>query len=146
SASFQDRATAALLKIKDPPAAADAAIIRDYFSSKQLLADIYYRTKQYEKMEAMTSALVKRLDELDNDMKAEQRTTVLILDLYAKLGRAEAEYGAGHYAKARELLEPVVKNALDPARAGQNTQLKDKDPGVLRMVLGLALRANVQDK
>jgi TolA-binding protein len=145
AANYQDRALAALLKIPDLRPGADAATVRDFFSSRQLLADIYYRTKQFDKMEAMTSALVKRLDELDNDLKAEQRTTVVILDLYAKLGRAETEYNAGHYDKARALLEPVVKAALDPAKTAEYGHVKDKDPGVLRVVLGLALRANVQD-
>src|SRR5207245_6227370 len=103
--SYQDRALAALLRLPELPASTDPVTVRDYFNAKQILAGIYYRTKQYEKMEALTAALVKKIDELEGDLKAEQRTTVLGLNLYAKLGRAEAEYDAGRYAKAREMLD-----------------------------------------
>ena len=96
-------------------------------------------------MEALTAALVKKIDDLEGEVKAEQRTTVLGLNLYAKLGRAEVEYNAGRYAKAREMLEALVKDVQNPALADQFNQLKEKDPDVLRGVLGLALRANVQD-
>ncbi|HEV3085319.1 MAG TPA: tetratricopeptide repeat protein [Gemmataceae bacterium] len=143
--SYQDRALAALLRLPELPAAADPVTVRDYFNAKQILAGIYYRTKQYEKMETLTAALVKKADELEGDVKAEQRSTVLGLSLYAKLGRAEAEYDAGRHAKAREMLEPLVKDIQNPALAEQFNQLKDRDPEVLRAILGLALRASVQD-
>src|SRR5207248_10769160 len=65
--------------------------------------------------------------------------------LYAKLGQAEAEYKAGHYGKARELLDPVVAQFKDSAQASQLAAVKEKDPGILRVLLGYALRANVQD-
>ena len=52
---------------------------------------------------------------------------------------------AGRYAKAREMLDSLVKDVQNPALAEQFNQLKEKDPEVLRGVLGLALRANVQD-
>jgi hypothetical protein len=144
-ASYQDRAMAALLRIRDLDARADAGTANAYIASKLILAGMYYSSKQFDKMEGLTDALQKKLDELDPKISAEHRTAVLIRALYAKLGRAEAESTAGHYAKVRELLDPLVNQAKDPARAAELAQLKEKDPQLLRAVLGLDLRASVQD-
>jgi len=65
--------------------------------------------------------------------------------LYAKLGRAEADYNAAQFEKARAALEPIITQLKDPAKAGPLNEAKEKDPQVIRALLGLALCANVQD-
>jgi hypothetical protein len=142
---YNERALAALLRIPELSGVADAATVHDYFNAKLMLADVYYRSKQYEKMDQLADALLKRIDGLGDKSKAAYRTSVLALTLYAKLGRAEADYAAGQYAKARERLDPIVKQVEDPALAGQWSQLKEKHPQIVRLLLGLALRSNVQD-
>jgi TolA-binding protein len=144
--SYRDRALAALTKIPELSATADAAAIRDYFGAKLLQGNIYYLTKQFALMQTLADALQKRLDALTDDRaKAEQRLTVRSLDLSAKLGQAEADAAVGQYAKARALLDPLVAQLKDPARADQFADLKEKRPELVRAVLASALRANVQD-
>src|SRR5262249_54030214 len=67
------------------------------------------------------------------------------LTLYTKLGKGETDYDSGRYSEARELLAPVVKEMTDPSKAALFSDLKAKNPQLIRAVLGLALRANVQD-
>ena len=55
------------------------------------------------------------------------------------------DYKAGRYGKACALLVPVVKELTDPVKVGELADLKEKNPQLLRAVLGLALRASVQD-
>jgi len=143
--SYQDRALAALMRIPDLSPSADIGTINDYVAAKLTLGRIYYSTKQFDKMEVLTEALLKKVDELDPKTQAEHRVSVLIGTMYAKFGRAEAEHSAGNYGKARALLDPLVNQAKDPAQAELVSQLKEKDPQVLKLVLGLALRASVQD-
>jgi hypothetical protein len=143
--SFQDRAEAALLKIPDLTSAADSGTVQAYVGAKSLLAGIYYRTKRFDKMEALAESLVKHLDGLESGARAEHATTAYTLTLFARLRRAETEYHAGHYTRAREILDPVVKEFNDPAKKEEFDKIKDKEPGLLRAMLGLALRANVQD-
>jgi hypothetical protein len=143
--SYQDRALAALLKVPELARSADAGTAQAYFGARQMLAGIYYRSKQYDKMESLTDGLLKQVDDLDEKTKTEHRSTVLGLTLYAKLGRAEAEYAAGHFGRARELLEPVVKLARELTEADVFARIREKDPQVLRAALVLALRASVQD-
>src|SRR5262249_17809027 len=119
---YQERAVAALLKIPEPTVSADQAGIHDYFDPRHLLADIYYRTKQYDKMNALAEGLLKRLDE---STKAEYGTTVLALTLYAKLGTAERDYGAGKYAQVCAGLDPVVKQMMDPAQETTFSSLRE---------------------
>jgi tetratricopeptide (TPR) repeat protein len=140
--SYQDRALAGLQRIGEGNPKGDPGTVNAYIASKLILAGIYYTTKQFDKMEALTEALQKFVEEVDPKIKAEQRLPVLVRALYAKLGRAEVEFNAGHYAKTRELLDPLVNQLRDQAHADQ---LKEKDPQLLRAVLGLDLRASVQD-
>jgi tetratricopeptide (TPR) repeat protein len=143
--SYQERLLAALTRMPELTSGADAATVHDYFNAKLVLADLYYRAKQFDKVDALAEALLKRLDGLDEKTKAEQQAGVVILSLYAKQGRAEAEYAAGQYGKARDLLEPLIKQLKDPMQAARFTEIKERDPRILRLVLGLAMRASVQD-
>jgi hypothetical protein len=143
--SFRVRALDALTRIPDLAPGADPGTIHDYFNARLVLADVYYKSKQFDKLDTLATNLLKNLDELDEKTKTDQRGNLLNLTLYAKLGRAEAEYAGGRFSKAREMLEPVVKQLLDPTQSALLGQAKEKDPQVVLAVLGLALRANVQD-
>ncbi|HEX4716058.1 MAG TPA: hypothetical protein VH164_14135, partial [Ktedonobacteraceae bacterium] len=143
--AYQQRALAALAKIPDLKASADAATVRDYFAAKLTLADVYYKANQHEKLDALAQNLAKSLEGLDSTLQDEFRTSVLSLALYGKLAKGETEYRAGRYSQVRELLAPMVKQMMDPAQAASSHDLKDKNPQLLRAVLGLAVRANVQD-
>jgi tetratricopeptide (TPR) repeat protein len=143
--SYADRALLALVRLPDLSPGADPDSIKLYVQARLIQAGLYYTTKQFDKMEALTDALLKKLDEVDPMTAAGQRVGVLIRALYAKLGRAEVEYNAGQYAKTRALLDPLVNQIKDPSQAGQLSQLKEKDPQLVRAVLGLDLRASVQD-
>jgi hypothetical protein len=140
--AYQARAVAALLRIPELAAPAEPGTVQAYFAAKLMLADIYYRTKQYEQLQALAESLLKSLEGLDEKTKTQHQANVLALKLYAELGKAEAHYTAGRYTKARESLDPIVERIKDPAEA---KSLADKDPRLLRALLGLALRANVQD-
>jgi hypothetical protein len=143
--SYQVQAEKALLRIPDLAGTSDPATVRDYFGAKLTLANIYYRTKRYEALQALAQDLLKRLGTLDEKTKAAHQANVLALKLYADLGRAEAEYTGGRYAKARQILDPVVTQMKNLAQAGLLTEVKEKDPRLIRALLGLALRASVQD-
>ena len=143
--AYEERALAALARIPELGVSADHATIRDYFAAKLLLADIYYKANQPEKLDALAQALAKSLDGRDLSVQEAFRTSVRSLSLYAKLGRGEMDYKAARYGKAHALLVPVVKELTDPVKAAELADLKEKNPQLLRAVLGLALRANVQD-
>jgi tetratricopeptide (TPR) repeat protein len=143
--AYEARALAALNKIPELTPAADAATIHDYFAAKQLLADLYYRAKQFDQLEALSDALQKRLQTLDDRTRAEYGTRIRILTLYAKLGKADAAYRAGQYAQVLAILGPIVQLVKDPAQVDAFNDIKEKDSRVVRVLLGLALRASVQD-
>jgi tetratricopeptide (TPR) repeat protein len=142
---YKQRALDALSKMPEINTAADAGTIHDYFGGKLLLADLYYRDKQFQKMDALTDSLVKLLQGMDDKTKEQYQPEVAVLTLYAKLGRADAEYAAGHYAEAHKLLDPIFAQAKDPAQQAQLRVWKDKHAALLQALLSLALRANVLD-
>jgi tetratricopeptide (TPR) repeat protein len=142
---YKQRALAALSKMPEITTAADPGTIHDYFAGKLILADLYYQDKQFEKMDVLTDALTKVLQGMDEKTRTQYQPEVGVLTLYAKLGRAEAEYGAGRYAEARKLLEPIVAQAKDPAQQAQVAAWKEKHAALLQALLGLALRASVLD-
>jgi hypothetical protein len=143
--SYEERALAALTKIPDLSPSSDRATSRDYFAAKLMLADMYYRSKQHEQLEGLAQRLVKSLEGADENVREEFRSPVLSLTLYTKLGKGETDYDSGRYSDARDLLAPVVKDMRDPAKAALFSDLKAKNPQLIRAVLGLALRASVQD-
>jgi hypothetical protein len=142
---YQERALASLARVPDLRSAAEPAMVRDYFTAELTLADIYYQRKQHDQLDALAQKLAKKLEGTEEGIRQEFRSAVFSLSLYAKLGRGETDYQAGRYSKVRELLAPVVKELKDPAQASQLTDLKEKNPPLVRAVLGLALRASVQD-
>jgi hypothetical protein len=143
--SYEERALAALARIPDLNPSADPATARAYFTAELMRAEIYYEKKQPDRLEALAQKLAKQLEGVEEEVRQEFGTAVFSLSLYAKLGRGEADFQAGRYGKVRELLAPVVKELRDPAKAARFMDVKDKNPPLLRAVLGLAFRASVED-
>jgi TolA-binding protein len=142
---YQERAVAALTRIPEPPRSADPATIQDYLNSKLMLADLYFHAKEYDRMEALAILLQKKLAAYGDKAKAEQSANVLLRTLYAKFGKAEADYSAGKYAEVRALLDPLLGDFQKPEEAARFAELKEKDPKLVRALLGLALCADVED-
>jgi hypothetical protein len=142
--SYLDRAIAALVRIPPLSPQAEPSAMQIYFAAKLMLADIYFRTKQHEKVEALAETILKRLECLDEKTKAGHRANILAVKLYAELGRAEADYTAGRYTQVREILDPLIKQMKDPAQGPELAEVKEKNPNLMRALLGLALRANMQ--
>lgn len=143
--AYEERARAALERIPDLAPSADDATARDYFAAKLTLADIYYRNHQHDKLEALAQALAKNLGSTEQTLQEAFQTSVFSVLLYAKLGKGEAAYKAGRYRDAREAVVPAVRQLMDSSKNAQLADLKEKNPLLLRAVLGLALRATVQD-
>jgi hypothetical protein len=143
--SYLERALAALARVPDLKSSADRATARDYFAAELTLADIYYQRKQHDQLDALAQKLAEKLAGTEEGIQQEFRSAIASLSLYAKLGRGETDYQAGQYGKVRELLAPTLKEMSDPAKAAQLMDLKEKNPQLVRGVLGLALRASVQD-
>lgn len=144
---YEDQAIAALKAMPDLPAEADAATAQVYLEGKLTLGTILYGKKDFAQMEAIATNLTERIGMLqgvlDNQVRADLDVKATGLKLLAQYGRAEADYAAGQYTKVRDGLEPLVKQLRTPAEAARLAQLKD--PGLLPALLGLAVRANVQD-
>src|SRR5262249_29721399 len=100
--SYLELALAALAKIPDLKPGADGFTSRDYFAAKLTLADIFYKAKDHDKLEALAQSLAKSLDAADGKIQEEFRIPVMSLSLYAKLGRGEIDCKAGRYSKAYE--------------------------------------------
>jgi TolA-binding protein len=142
---YQERAVAALERIPDPVTAADPATNHAYMNGKLLLADLYYHAKEFDKMQTLVDRLNKKLESMDDKTKAEQRGDLFLRVLYAKLGKAEADYTAGKYAYAYAVVDPIVADWQKSDGSGRLAELKQRDPRLPRAFLALALRAAVQD-
>ncbi|HXG11497.1 MAG TPA: hypothetical protein VNK04_17210 [Gemmataceae bacterium] len=140
---FKEQGLAALRSMPELPDDADPLTAQIYVAAKIQLGQHLYEMKQFQEMEELAGPLLQRLPQLrlENETVREQlRTGLAALILYARYGRAEADYDAGRYAEARKALDPVI----DEAKAGKLPELKAV-PQLRWALLGLALRANVQD-
>ncbi|HZT81716.1 MAG TPA: hypothetical protein VFA26_15925 [Gemmataceae bacterium] len=140
---FQERAIDTLVHLPDLPPDADPSTTQLFLYAKLRLGQHYYSAKRYDELEKLMEPVVKRLPtlKLDNPQtKEELENGVVSLGLLAKFGRADKEYNEGHYAKARELLDPL----LEDLKADRLPALKKNAPLKWALV-GLALRANLQD-
>jgi tetratricopeptide (TPR) repeat protein len=141
--SFEERAIDALKNMPPLPAGAEPTTNYTYMLAKLKLGQHLYAAKKYAEMEALTKPLQERLPQLKfptPEAADEISLGLSAMMLYARYGRAETEYAAGHYAKVSELLDPVLKEA----KGGQLQELK-KNIQLRGALLGLALRANIQD-
>jgi hypothetical protein len=141
---WEEKAYAALQSIPDLPAGADGATTDVYLQAKIELASLYLKAKKYEQVEQLIEPLLQKFPQykLNDPARGELlRNELAQRKWYAYGSRAEAEYNAGHYDKVREQLGPVVeklgKDELPELK--ENSQLA-------RALIGLALRAHLQDK
>lgn len=139
---YQQRALAALESLGNLPADADPDLARTYLLARIELCRELYKLKKYDQMKAVSRPLLDGLAKMPlagDAVRAEMRAALEGLILFAEYGRAEAEYSAGRYAKTLEVLDPL----LAQVKKGDYPELK-KNPPLRWGLLGLALRANVQ--
>lgn len=139
---WEQQAAAAFRRVPEPPSANDPEGNRVYVAAKLELAKIQYAAKEFHEMETLLGGLAQRLNiEKDAAVQEEQKTAISKLTVYAKYGKADAEFRSGRaerHARTRELIDPLV----DQLKAKQVPAL---DAKLVRAILGLALRANVLD-
>jgi tetratricopeptide (TPR) repeat protein len=141
--SFEERALDALQNMPPLPAGAEPTTNYTYMLAKLKLGQHLFAAKKYAEMEKMATPLQARLPQLKfptSEAADEISLGLSAILLYARYGRAETEYAAGHYAKVSEILDPVLKEA----KGGKLQELK-KNLQLRGALLGLALRANIQD-
>ncbi|HEV3261406.1 MAG TPA: hypothetical protein VG013_31430 [Gemmataceae bacterium] len=137
---YSEQALAALQKIPELPANADPVVAQFYVYGKLKLAQILFEKKRYKEM-AQVSDHIRQVfakAPLADNVRQDLQAAVDGQPFYAEYGQAEVAFRAGNYADALKLVEPFVK------------QLKEdklgwfKDTSLIRNILGLALRADVQ--
>jgi hypothetical protein len=141
--AYKERAVKALEALPELPAGADPATNQIYIYAKVLLGQHLYTLKKYAEMEKLAEPLLKRLPamQLADDAAREQaKSSLTLLALYAAYGKADEEFAAGRPAKARESVDKIVEQF----KAGSLPELK-KDPQLRGGILGLALRASLQE-
>jgi hypothetical protein len=142
--TYRERALHALKTLPSLPAQADPVTTQFYVEAKCLLAQQLFTDKQYLEMERITEPLLQQLPKftLPNKETAQRlRANLTAVDLYAKYGQANTEFAAGHFDKVRAVLDKVVARI----KADDLPELKN-DPKLRLALLGLALRANIQDR
>jgi hypothetical protein len=144
---YSDRAIAALQAIPELVTGADAATTQSYMESRLLLGSLLYTARDYKRLQGIADALQKRLPapelNLDEAARKELRPRVRALTLLAKYGEADTAFRAGQYGQAAAVLEPIINGLRNPAAAPDLAEIKD--PGLIQSLVGLAMRANVQD-
>jgi hypothetical protein len=141
--TYRARALEALKTLPPLPSSADAVTTQFYLEAKCLLAQHLFTDKKYEEMEKITEPLLEQLPKLSlpgKEAADRLKANLTAVDLYAKYGRADVEFAAGHFDKVRAVLDPVVARI----KADELAELKN-DPKLRMALLGLALRANIQD-
>lgn len=141
---FQDKAVKALQTIPDVAENADPDSAHVYVLAKLQLGQILYEAKKYEEMDPLAAALNARFPNLKihAEVKEKLAPAVAALSYYAKYGQVNATYVTGDYAKVVALTDPIVEQVK--AELGKGGPPGIKDPQLLRALLGLGLRANVQ--
>jgi len=141
--TFLEQAYAAFESIPRLPGGADPASTQTYLWAKLKLGQLMYGAKKYDQMEALVKPLIEGWPAMKARLEDEAAGTLyaglVSLNLLANYGKAESEYKAGQYAKVTAAMGPVVAQI----GKGELPEIK-KSPQVYMAVLGLALRANVQ--
>jgi hypothetical protein len=144
---YEEVATKALEKIPDLPKTADAATAQYYFYGKLELANLLFRTKQYDKMAKLTGELTQHFNEvkdkkekLEKSVQDEIEPTLKLLPFYSQYGKADLAFRASKYEDVLKLVDPLIVQVIQD----KLPEIKN-DPKVFRGLLGLAMRANVQE-
>ncbi len=144
--SYEERGIRALKAIPELTSGADPTTVEIYLLARLELSRVYYAEKKFAEMQALLDKLAKVLDEacgLDKEAKESLEATVKGRRLLAQYGVGEEQYAAGAYTKVRETLAPVVKQLDNPDKI--KAAAAGNDPRFVYALLGLALRANIQD-
>lgn len=140
---WDQQAAAAFRRVPEPPGANDTEANRVYVAAKLKLANVHYNAREFDDMENLLAKLAGRLNlEKDSKVQEEQKNEINKRTVYAKWGKADAEFRSGaadRFGKTRVLIDPVV----DQLKAKQVPALDQ--PKLIHAILGLALRANVLD-
>lgn len=144
--SYEERAVRALKNTPDLPPGADAGTAEVYFLSRLELSRIHYSEKKFADMNLLLEKLGKQLaenQEIDKETKSKLAEAVRGRKLLAQYGVCEELYSKGEFEKVRAELDPVIKQLEDPTKAA--AVIQGSDPRLVSALMGLALRANIQD-
>jgi hypothetical protein len=145
-AQFEKQAVDALKTLPPLPPSADALTTGIYLNSRMELARAYYRSKDYREIDKVVEPLLAglklgeyRLDSPDRLKEAE--ASLIILHLFGRYGAANVEFNAGHAAKVKQILDPIV----EAIRKGEYADALKANPDLRWGLMGLALRASIQE-
>ncbi len=146
--SYGEIAMKALMSIPDSVlGSGDATINHVYFLSKVRIGQELFKAKKFAEMEKLAAPLLGKvktfaldLDTARNAKLQEEITTSLDdIHLYGKFGLADVDFKEKRYAKAFEMLGPIVAEINE----GKHLQLKS-NPQFTTSLLNMALKATVQ--
>jgi hypothetical protein len=143
-AQFEKQASDALKAMPLLPPGADALTTGVYLNARIELARTYYRNKDYAEIDKVVDPLLAGLKAMRFDGAArrqEAQASLVILKLFAKFGAANAELSAGHAAKVKEIIDPLI----DAIRKGDYADELQKNPDLRWGLMGLALRVSIQE-
>ena len=138
--SYQEQAIAALKKLPELGSGANPVTAQFYVKGKLKLAQMLFEKKQYKQM-AKVSDHVREVfakAPLADNVRQEFQAAVDAQPFYADYGQADVAFRAGKYAEALKRVDPFVKQ-FQQDKLGWL-----KDMSLIRGMLGLALRADVQ--
>lgn len=159
---YEQKAVAALERIPTLPSQSDPATAQMFFYAQVQHGSLKYSVAfelvhkgdyksaagRYAELDVFASGLKQQFDKLDVKLDAEPaenlRFGLSVLQKVARLGKAQTEYHLGNYAK---VLEPkytgeTIAQIKKLSKGDQPIKLKDYQ--VTGDILGLALRAQVQ--
>lgn len=145
--SYSDIAMQALQSIPDSVLGSpDPAINYVYFHSRIRIGQQLFKAGKYAEMDALVAPLYDKLktvrldldDQRNDQLQGDLKTSLDNIRVYAKYGKAGAEFKEKQYAKVLELLGPIVAEI----NAGKLPQLKN-DPQIANALVGLSLKASL---
>jgi hypothetical protein len=138
---WHEQALAALRAIPDLAADADVVTTGVFFRARLELARLLFAARQFDEMEHLSEWLTHHFASarLDDASRRQLSPAIAALPLYATYARAAIDFRAGRVGECRTLLDPVVDEVA------QDKLLQGADIALVRALLGLAMRANLQD-
>jgi tetratricopeptide (TPR) repeat protein len=150
---YRKRALHALENMPDSALGSSPATNHLFVMGKCILGRELFKMKRYQEMDSLSSGLLKRLDGLkfNDDMekheaiRKQMHYELVDISLFARYGLADAAYTRGDHAKVVELLDPLT-DAINKDGEPQEKVNLQKNPQLATVMLGLALRSNLQLK
>jgi tetratricopeptide (TPR) repeat protein len=145
AARYDSLAVEALKATPPLPPGADSRTTVIWLQGKIELGNAYNRAKQYDDIDRLVDPLLADIKKgglkVDKPERLEEaRASLVQLKLLGKYGAANAEFAAGHFAKVKEIADPLVTAILK----GEYPELK-KNPALRWGLMNLALRVSVQE-